>query len=486
MSAATMTGCTDMHYSPLLTDLYELTMLAGYLEEGFAEKKSVFDLYFRTNPFEGGYAVFAGLEPALDFLEKLRFSEDDLDYIRSTGLFQPRFIEFLRSFRFRGSVYAPPEGTVVFANEPLLSVEGTLAEAQFVETALLNIINFQTLVATKAARICHAAEGGEVFEFGLRRAQGQDGGLTASRAACVGGCRGTSNVLAGKLFGLPVRGTQAHSWVQAFPDELAAFRAYADAYPDHTILLVDTYDTLASGFPNAITVARELRRSGHELRGIRIDSGDLAYLSREARRIFDDAGFPDVKIVVSNDMDEYVIESVRAEGGRADIYGVGTKLVTCAGTGGGALGGVYKLVELEGEPKLKISGDAAKSTLPGKKQVYRLTSHEGDFIQDVVCLASEEMRGGDTVFDPANPLHHTTLPEHVTMKKLRGIMMSDGVRTAPAESFDVMAERCRSELSRLPNGCLRLINPHRYKVSISDRLKCLRDTMIDEFGKGRV
>lgn len=473
-----------MHYSPLLTDLYELTMLAGYVEEGLAEKPAVFDLYFRTNPFEGSYAVFAGLESALDFLENLRFSEEDLDYIQSTGLFRPRFIDYLRGFRFRGGITAPPEGTAVFANEPILTVEGTLAETQFVETALLNCINFQTLVATKAARICHAADGGEVFEFGLRRAQGQDGGLTASRASCAGGCVGTSNVLAGKLFGLPVRGTQAHSWVQSFPDELASFRAYADAYPDYTILLVDTYDTLASGIPNAITVARELREKGHELRGIRIDSGDLAYLSREARRMLDEAGFPDAKIVVSNDMDEYVIESVRAEGGRADIYGVGTRLVTCAGAGGGALGGVYKLVELEGEPKLKISGDVAKSTLPGKKQVYRLIHHEGDFVQDVVCLDGEQIRDGAMVYDPVNPLHHTTLPDHVTIQELRGVVMSGGVRTVPAEKIDVIAERCRSQLSALPSGCLRLINPHRYKVSISDRLKCLRGDLIDELGKG--
>lgn len=475
-----------MKISPLLTDLYELTMLAGYLEEGVAEKRAVFDLYFRTNPFEGGYAVFAGLESALEFLETFHFSEDELDYVRSTGLFRPRFIDFLRGFGFRGRVVAPPEGTVVFANEPLLTVEGTLAEAQFVETALLNCINFQTLVATKAARICHAAAGGEVFEFGLRRAQGPDGGLTASRAACVGGGRGTSNVLAGKLFGVPLRGTQAHSWVQAFPDELSSFRAYAAAYPAHTILLVDTYDTLESGIPNAITVARELRAHGHELRGIRIDSGDLAYLSREARRMLNDAGFPDVRIVVSNDMDEYVIESVRAEGGSADIYGVGTRLVTCAGNGGGALGGVYKLVELDGSPTIKISGDVAKSTLPGKKQVYRLQDRAGSFIQDVVCLDGEEVRGGETVFDPANPLHYTTLSADVTATELRGVVMYGGVRTIVSEPLDAIAERGRRELSRLPSGCLRLINPHRYKISISDRLKCLRGNLIDARGKGRV
>jgi len=306
-----------MRYSPLLTDLYELTMLAGYLEEGMTETSAVFDLFFRNNPFEGGYAVFAGLEPALDFLEQARVSEEELAFLAGLNLFKPHFIDYLRGFRFRGRVTAPPEGSLVFANEPLLTVAGTLAEAQFVETALLTIINFQTLVATKAARICRAADGAEVFEFGLRRAQGPDGGLSASRAACVGGCQGTSNVLAGKLFGVPVRGTQAHSWVQAFPDELAAFRAYAAAFPESTVLLVDTYDTLRSGLPHALTVARELRAGGHELRGIRIDSGDLAYLSREARRMLDEAGFNGVRIVVSNEMDEYVIESVRSEGGRA-------------------------------------------------------------------------------------------------------------------------------------------------------------------------
>lgn len=472
-----------MNHSPLLTDLYELTMLAGYVEEGMAEKPAVFDLYFRTNPFEGGYAVFAGLEPALDFLENLSFSGDDLDYLVRVGLFRPRFIDFLRGFRFRGTVTAPAEGSLVFANEPLLTVEGTVAEAQFVETALLNIINFQTLVATKAARVCHAAAGAEVMEFGLRRAQGPDGGLSASRAACVGGCTGTSNVLAGKLFGLPVRGTQAHSWVQAFPDELTAFRAYAGVFPESTILLVDTYDTLKSGVPNAITVARELRKLGHELRGIRIDSGDLAYLSREARRMFDEAGFIDVKIVVSNEMDEFVIESVRSEGGRVDIYGVGTRLATCAGAGGGALGGVYKLVEIDGKPKLKVTGDIAKSTVPGKKRVFRCVEPGGAFVQDVVCLDGEIIRGGDIVFDPTNPLRYTTLPLDARMTELRGVVMSGGTRVVPREPLDAMAGRCSGELSRLPSGCLRLINPHRYKVSISERLKCLREDLIIEFGK---
>ncbi|MDD2897864.1 MAG: nicotinate phosphoribosyltransferase [Desulfuromonadaceae bacterium] len=468
-----------MRYSPLLTDLYQLTMLAGYLEEGMETKPAVFDLYFRTNPFEGGYAVFAGLEPALDFLEQICFSEDELEYVSGLGLFKPRCIEYLRGFRFRGTVTAPPEGTVVFANEPLLTVEGTLAEAQLVETALLNIINFQTLVATKAARICHAADGAEVFEFGLRRAQGPDGGLSASRAAFVGGCKGTSNALAGKLFGLPVRGTQAHSWIQAFPDELASFRSYAATFPESTILLVDTYDTLRSGVPNAIIVARELYEQGRTLLGIRIDSGDLAYLSHEARQMLDKAGLKDVKIVVSNDMDEFVIESVRREGGQVDIYGVGTSLVTCAGAGGGALGGVYKLVEIDGEPRLKVTGDLAKSTLPGKKSVLRFAGPEGGLIQDVVCLEGETIACGATVYDPTNPMQHTTIPSGAEIRKLRDMVMVNGYRLSTKESLAVMAARCRKEISCLPNGCTRLINPHRYKVSLSEKLAGLRGSLID-------
>jgi nicotinate phosphoribosyltransferase len=469
-----------MRYPALLTDLYELTMLAGYLEEGMAEKHAVFDLFFRTNPFEGGYAVFAGLEPALDYLERLNFLPDELKYLQGLGIFRPRFLEFLREFRFRGSVTAPPEGTVVFANEPLLTVEGTLAEAQFVETALLNIINFQTLVATKAARITHAAAGAPVIEFGLRRAHGPDGGLSCARAACVGGVRSTSNVQAGMLYGLPVRGTHAHSWVQAFPSELAAFRAYADAFPDSTILLVDTYDTLKSGIPNAIIVAHELRSRGHELIGVRLDSGDLAFLSRECRRMFDEAGFSGVRIVASNELDEFVIDSIRDEGGVVDIYGVGTKLATCAGTGGGALGGVYKLVAVDGLPKLKVTSDITKATLPGKKRVLRAQGPDGGFIQDLVCLEQEVVCGGETVYDPCNPLQHTKLPKNVTLHELRQVVMKNGIRTAPPETLDVMAERSERELSMLPQGCLRFINPHRYKVSISARLNELRNDLIEK------
>ena len=470
-----------MSSQTLLTDLYQLTMLAGYLEEGMTEAPAVFDLFFRKNPFNGGYAVFAGLEPALDYLEQLRFSDDDLAYLRGLKIFRAPLLDFLADFRFRGTVSAPPEGTVVFANEPLLTVSGSLAEAQFVETALLNIINFQTLAATKAARIVHAAAGGTVLEFGLRRAQGPDGGLSASRAAYVGGVRSTSNVLAGKTFGIPVKGTHAHSWIMAFPDELTAFRKYAEVFPDNCILLVDTYDTLTSGLPNAIVVARELNERGHRLAGVRIDSGDLAYLSREARRMFDEAGFADARIVASNELDEQVIESIRAEGGRVDIYGVGTRLATCAGEGGGALGGVYKLVRIDGRPRLKVTSDLAKATLPDRKRVVRAVNHDGGFIQDVICLDGEEPRHGDTVFDPTNPLQHVNLPPHATFHDLRDVVMADGKRTSSRrETLDEMADRSAAQLARLPSGCLRFVNPHRYKVSVSAGLNTLRNRLIAE------
>ena len=474
-----------MRYSALLTDLYELTMLAGYYEEGMVETPAVFDLFFRHNPFQGGYAVFAGLDTALNYLEGLRFTDDELAYLRRLGIFRSPFLDYLRDFRFRGKVTAPAEGTAVFANEPLLTVEGNLAEVQFVETALLNIINFQTLVATKAARINQAADGGTVIEFGLRRAQGPDGGLSEARAAFVGGVRSTSNVLAGKTFGIPVRGTHAHSWIMAFPDELTAFRTYAEVFPDSCILLADTYDTLKSGIPNAISVARELRAKGHELVGVRIDSGDLAYLSREARRMFDEAGFPGVKIVASNELDEHIIDSIRDEGGRVDIYGVGTKLATCMGEGGSALGGVYKLVRIGDRPRLKVTSDLAKATLPDRKRLVRAVAPDGSFIQDVISLAGEEVRGGDTVFDPTNPVQHVAIPGNARFEEIRSVVMTGGKKTCrgPAQLTE-MADRCAEQLGKLPRGCLRFINPHRYKVSISSELNNLRIRLMEEIQRG--
>ena len=473
-----------MRYSPLITDLYELTMLAGYLEEGMHERPAVFDLFYRHNPFKGGYAVFAGLDTALAYLENLAFTDAELAYLQSLGIFRPNYIEFLRDFRFRGRVTAPPEGTVVFANEPLLTIEGTLAEAQFVETALLNIINFQTLVATKAARVTHTAGKAAVLEFGLRRAHGPDGGISVARAAYIGGARSTSNVMAGMTYGIPVRGTHAHSWIMSFDDELTAFRKYAEVFPDNCILLVDTYDTLKSGLPNAITVARELRAKGHELVGIRLDSGALAYLSREARRMLDGAGFPAARIVASNEIDEYVIESILSEGGKVDIYGVGTKLATCMGEGGGALGGVYKLVRIGDQPKLKITSDIAKATLPDRKRLLRATAADGSFLMDIIALADETVRPGDTVFNPLNPLQKTTIAAEALLTDLRQVVMEGGKRTMEQRpSLDQLADRCAEQLIRLPQGCLRFVNPHSYKVSISRGLHDQRMRLMEEVRK---
>jgi nicotinate phosphoribosyltransferase len=468
-------------YSALMTDLYELTMLAGYFEQGMHEKPAVFDLFFRTNPFMGSYAVFAGLEPALNYLSELHFTEEDLKYLDSLGIFKTKFLDYLRNFRFRGKVTAPAEGTVVFANEPLLTVEGPLAQAQLVETALLNIINFQTLAATKAARVNLAAGKGVVVEFGLRRAQGPDGGLSEARAAFIGGVRSTSNVWAGQVFGIPVMGTHAHSWIMAFPDELSSFRAYAESFPDKCILLVDTYDTLKSGIPNAITVAGELRAKGHEMIGIRLDSGDLAYLSKETRRMFDEAGFPNVKILASGDLDEYIIQSMHSEGSRIDIYGVGTKLATCAGEGGGALGGVYKLVRFAGQPKLKVTNDVTKGTIPDFKRVLRMVNPDNSFEMDIMGRRDERLGPGDLVYDPTNPSRHKAIPERVTLEEIRQVVMEEGQLKVSLPTLNEIADRCAEQLKRLPAGSLRLINPHVYKVSVSGQLLKLRDRLIKQY-----
>jgi nicotinate phosphoribosyltransferase len=323
-----------------------------------------------------------------------------------------------------------------------------------------------------------------VVEFGLRRAQGPDGGLSEARAAYVGGVRSTSNVWAGEVFDIPVKGTHAHSWVMAFADELSAFRAYAECFPDSCILLVDTYDTLTSGLPNAITVARELRAKGHEIVGVRLDSGDLAYLSKEARRMFDAAGFPDAKIVASNELDEYVIHSIRGEGGRIDIYGVGTRLATAAGEGGGALGGVYKLVRLEDQPKLKVTSDIAKATLPDRKRVIRAVQGDGRFVMDILCLEGEEIRPGDTVYDPTNPARHKAIPAGVVLEDLRQVVMANGEIRAPLPSLDAIADRSADQLRRLPEGSLRLTNPHRYKVAMSGGLHELRTRLMEKYETG--
>jgi nicotinate phosphoribosyltransferase len=477
-----------MNSNPLFTDLYQLTMLAGYFKHGLLEKRATFDLYFRRAPFGGSYAVFAGLENALEYLENVRFTDDHLEYLKSLKLFDPAFLEYLRFWKFKAKVTAIAEGRVVFPNEPLLTVTGALGEAQLVETALLNIINFQTLVATKAARCVHAANsshstsgytGGTLIEFGARRAQGPNGALSAARAAFIGGAVGTSNVEAGQVFGMQVTGTHAHSWVEAFDSELEAFRAYANTFPDSATLLLDTFDTLDSGLPNAITVAKELEVAGHKLRGVRLDSGDLAYLSRRIRSALDAANLEYVKIVASNDLDEHVIEAVIREGGRIDVYGVGTQLATGGGEGGGALGGVYKLVQLEDAPKMKLTADRVKSNIPGIKRVWRANTPTGEFAMDVVALETEMLETGDRVTDPTNPLRTAKIPAAM-LEDIRRIVMQDGERLTAPESLETLQARAAQDLARLPEGSARLLNPHVYRVSITEGLLEMRAKLIGD------
>ncbi len=478
------------HLSPLLTDLYQLTMLHGYWRYGMHTQPAVFDVYFRRNPYEGGYAVWAGLEPVIDYVLGLHFDPASLAYLAGLELFEPEFLEALAGWRFTGRIESFPEGSVVFPHEPLLTVTAPLWEAQLIETALLNTLNFQTLIASKAARCVSVAEGGTLVEFGTRRAQGPDGALGAARAAYIGGAAATSNVLAGQRYGLPVVGTHAHAWVESFSDELSAFRAYAALHPGTTTLLLDTVDTLASGLPNAVTVARELRERGHELRAVRLDSGDLAYLSRRVRAGLDAAGFPGVKIMASNDLSEEVIASVIREGGRIDIYAVGTQLVTGGGPGGGALGGVYKLAELAGIPRMKLTGDPTKTSLPGAKRVWRGTNTGPDTSEpgstehawDVIGLASDPQppRAAERVSDPANPLRSSRLPAGLEWHNPREVVIEGGQRTRPAETLPEMQVRARSELARLPEGTLRLLNPHTYRVSLSRALQTSREALIAE------
>lgn len=366
----------------LLTDLYELTMMQGYFKEKDANETVIFDAFYRTNPGGNGYAICAGLEQVIEYIKDLHFEEDDVDYLRSTGLFGEDFLEYLRHFKFSGDIYAIPEGTVVFPREPLVKVIAPIMEAQLVETALLNIINHQSLIATKAARVVYAAGGDGVMEFGLRRAQGPDAGIYGARAAMIAGCIGTSNVLCGKMFNVPVKGTHAHSWIMSFPDELTAFRTYARLYPSACILLVDTYDTLKSGVPNAIKVFQEMKEAGIPLNfyGIRLDSGDLAYLSKKAKKMLDDAGFPDAVISASNDLDESLINSLKIQGAAINSWGVGTNLITSKDCP--SFGGVYKLAAILDKksgkfvPKIKLSENAEKITNPGNKCIKRIYSRE--------------------------------------------------------------------------------------------------------------
>lgn len=471
-----------MKNSPLQTDLYQLTMAAAYFHAGRAEQESVFQLFFRKLPFAGGYAIAAGLGPALEWLEDFRFSVEELDYLAGlrgnlgNPLFRDDFLGYLRDLKLELSVDAIPEGTVVFPHEPLLRVRGAILHAQLAETALLNIINFQTLIATKAARVCGAAAGDAVMEFGYRRAQGPDGGLMASRAAYIGGCAATSNVLAAMRYGIPVKGTHAHSWVMSFDDEAEAFDRYAEAMPENAILLVDTYDTL-KGVGNAIATGQKLRAGGHELGGIRLDSGDLAWLSQRARAMLDEAGFPDAKIVASNDLDEHLITSMKSQGARIDVWGVGTNLVTAADQP--ALGGVYKLAALKDEagvwkPKIKLSEQRAKSSVPGSQQVRRFMQN-GLFAGDAIHAEGCDPGNTVTIVDPAEGLRRKALEGDFL--DLLVPVMGDGVKQV-MDDLSAARERCGAGLAMLHPAIRRLENPHVYPAGLEEDLWKRREEML--------
>ena len=472
----------------LLTDFYELTMMYGYFLQGKTDEVATFDLFFR--PFEeSNFCIAAGLEQAIEYVENLHFSEDDINYLRSTKAFNEEFLEFLRSFKFTGSIRAVPEGTVVFPYEPLLIVTAPICQAQLVEAALLNIVNFQTLIATKARRVCHAASPASVLEFGLRRAQAPDAAIYGARAAVIGGCSSTSNVLCAQMFGMPPKGTHAHSWVMSFPSELDAFMAYADTYPDNCLLLVDTYDTLGSGVPNAIKVFDYLKAKGHKPLGIRLDSGDLAYLSKQARAMLDEAGHADCKIFASSDIDEYVLESLKQQDAKIDIYGVGTKMITSNNTP--SLGGVYKLCNISSHgvdfPKMKISDNPVKMTNPAVKTVFRLFGRDTDkAIADVICL------DGETIDDSkpltiTHPVERWKTKEVVNFyaKELYATVMVDGKRTHQSKSVYELQKDCQASLDGFWEEYKRLSNPHDYKVDLSDNLYALKEKLILNERKGK-
>ena len=468
----------DPAASALLTDLYQLTMALGYWRAGRAAREAAFHLYFRTPPFHGGYTVACGLDSAADYLAGFGFEADELAYLATIPdaddrpLFPADFLDHLATLRLTLDVDMVAEGTVVFANEPLVRVRGPMLQAQLVETALLTHVGFSTLIATKAARVARAAGDDEVLEFGLRRAQGPDGGLAASRAAYVGGCGATSNVLAGMRHGIPVRGTHAHSWVMSFDSEPESFAAYADALPGNCVFLVDTYDTL-DGVRHAIDAGRALRARGHRLLGIRLDSGDLAYLSRAARRLLDDAGFPEARILASNDLDEHLIESLKRQGAAIAVWGVGTRLVTAYDHP--ALGCVYKLTatrDADGvwQPRVKVSEQTAKTTTPGLLQVRRYRQGDGRLAGDMLCdeLAPPAFGpdGAAMMVDPLDPTRRKRFAADAPYDELLRPVFAHGQRVRDAVPLAAARARVQAEIAALPDGTTRLVNPHRYPVGL--------------------
>lgn len=471
----------------LLSDLYQLTMAYGYWKQGMAEQEAVFHLYFRKNPFKGGYTIAAGLEHAVEYLQQLQFQEEDLAYLgslkdsRNEPLFEQGFLDYLRDLRFTCGVDAIPEGTVVFPSEPLLRVRGPLLQAQLVETPLLTILNFQTLIATKAARIVEASKGDKVSEFGMRRAQGIDGALAATRAAYVGGVDATSNLLAGQLFGIPVSGTHAHSWVQAFESESAAFEAYGTAFPHDSVFLVDTYNTL-EGVKHAIQVARKLQPSGFTFNGIRLDSGDLTYLSMEARRLLDEAGFTETNIVASNDLNEHIITSLKQEGAKIDVWGVGTQMVTAYDQP--ALGGVYKLAALRQEDgswsyNIKLSEQLEKTSNPGVQQVRRYYDENG-YIADMIFNEAEPLPENILIVNPLDSTHRKAIPAGTAYQDLLVPILSKGELVCQLPAIkDIRAHR-KAELNRLHESIKRLLNPHRYPAGLEANFLQFKTTLVLE------
>jgi nicotinate phosphoribosyltransferase len=469
----------------LLTDLYQLTMVGGYVQEGKTQQWANFDYFFRSIPDKGGYCILAGLADVVEYIQTLHFDAEDLAYLDGLGIFSKDSLAYLKNFKFSGDIWAIPEGSVVFPHEPLIRVTAPLPEAQLLESALLNIMNFQTLIATKAARVVWAAQGDPVIDFGLRRAHGPDGALMASRAAYIGGIDGTSNVLAGKLYGIPVRGTHAHSWVESFNKELEAFRAYARVYPDACVLLADTYDTLHSGVSNAIQVGQELRKNGHELKGIRLDSGDLSYLSKQARRVLDKGGFPDVAIVASSDLDEWLVESLKRQGARIDVWGVGTRLVTSFSYP--ALGGVYKLTALDEDgnrmvPKIKRSDNPQKITNPGIKKVVRIYDKKGHMRGDVLFLDEEEIptKRSFQAHHPIFPHVLKTYPGHFKPRELMVSIFEKGNLVYDCPEILGIRENSLKNLEELDPAYKRFHNPHSYHVSLSPHLFDIKKRLLHD------
>ncbi len=462
----------------LLTDLYELTMMQGYFERG-ANETVVFDVFFRSNPNNNGYSIAAGLDQVIDYIKKLNFTYEDIDYLRSLKIFSNDFLHYLSGFHFSGDLYAIPEGTVVFPKEPLIKIVAPIMEAQLVETAILNIINHQCLIATKAARVVYAADGDGVMEFGLRRAQGPDAGLYGARAAMIGGCIGTSNVLAGEMFDVPVKGTHAHSWIMSFPDEYTAFKTYANLYPNACTLLVDTYDTLKSGVPNAIRVFTEMREAGIPLTnyGIRLDSGDLAYLSKKARKMLDEAGFETAVISASNDLDEILIHDLKAQGAKITSWGVGTNLITSKDCP--SFGGVYKLAAIKQpngtyESKIKLSENAEKITNPGNKTIFRIYDKEtGKMRADLISFADELIDENEDLllFDPVATWKKTRLEAGTyTVREILRPIFIKGECVYYSPTVMEIAEYCKQEKETLWDETKRLFNPHRVYVDLSQKL----------------